>query len=94
MQVFKDDFEVNADGTVTLSAELLAEYGLKAGDSLRAIQTENGILIAPRKTLITKLLDELGDDLSTKGFTFESMLADSKIIRQEIYDEKYSPRQG
>ncbi|MCA0454352.1 MAG: AbrB/MazE/SpoVT family DNA-binding domain-containing protein [Chloroflexi bacterium] len=94
MQVFKDDFEVNADGTVTLSAELLAEYGLKVGDSLRAIQTENGILIAPRKTLITKLLDEIGADLSANGFTLEHMLADSKTIRQDIYDEKYSQRQG
>lgn len=92
MQVFKDDFAVNADGTVTLSAELLAEYGLKVGDSVRAIQTENGILIAPRKVLITKLLDEIGSDLEGKGFTFEKMLADGERIRQDIYDQKYSPR--
>ena len=91
MQLFKDDFEVRDDGTVTLPAALLAEYGLKVGDTVRAIQTKNGMLIAPRAVLINKLLDEIGDDLKAKGFTFEQMLADSAAIRQEIYDEKYAP---
>ena len=91
MQVFNNDFEVRDDGTVILPAVLLAEFGLKVGDTVRAIQTENGILIAPRKVLITKLLDEIGDDLKAKGLTFEQLLADSEIIRQEIYDEKYAP---
>lgn len=91
MQIFKSDFEVQDDGTVILPATLLAEYGLKGGDTVQAIQTENGILIAPRAVLITKLLDEIGDDLKAKGFTFEQMLADSDTIRQEIYDEKYIP---
>ena len=92
MQVFDSDFEVREDGTVILPAALLAEYGLKVGDTVSAIQTENGILIAPREVLITKLLDEIGDDLKAKGFTFEQMLADSEAIRQEIYDEKYAPQ--
>jgi hypothetical protein len=92
MQVFKDDFKVRDDGTVILSAALLEEFGLKVGDTVQAIQTENGILIAPRKVLITKLLDEIGDDLTAKGFTFEQILADSEMIRQEIYDEKYAAK--
>jgi hypothetical protein len=32
------------------------------------------------------LLDEIGDDLKAKGFTFEQMLANSAAIRQEIYE--------
>ena len=92
MQVFKDDFAVRDDGTVILPAALLEEFGLKVGDTVRAIQTENGILIAPRKVLISKLLDEIGDDLKAKGFTLEQILADSASIRQEIYDEKYAAK--
>jgi bifunctional DNA-binding transcriptional regulator/antitoxin component of YhaV-PrlF toxin-antitoxin module len=91
MHVFKDDFEVRDDGTMILPAELLKESGLKVGDTVRAIQTDKGIFIAPRKVLITMLLDEIGDDLKAKGFTFEQMLADSETIRQEISDEKYTP---
>jgi len=86
------DIEVRADGTVILPAEWLAEYGISAGDRLQAIQTGNGILIAPRKVLVKKLLDELGDDLKSKGYTFEAMLDDNKAIRQEIYNEKYAPK--
>lgn len=85
-----NDFEIQADGTMVVPADLLTQYGLNAGDKVRAIQTENGILIAPREVLIAKLLDELGDDLKEKGFTFEQMLTDSKAIRQDSYNEKYA----
>ncbi len=92
MDALTNDIEVREDGTVVLPAELWEGYGLKAGDSLSAIQTRNGILIAPRAVLIDRLLDEIGDDLKAKGFTLEQMLADGEAIRQEIYDQKYAPK--
>jgi bifunctional DNA-binding transcriptional regulator/antitoxin component of YhaV-PrlF toxin-antitoxin module len=85
------NYEVQEDGTLLLPADLLTDYGVNVGDKVYAIQTQNGILITPRNMLITRLLDEIGDDLKGKGITFEQMLEDSKAIRQEIYDDKYAP---
>jgi|GEM_PF-2833947 len=91
MQIYENNMEVQEDGTVVLPAALVEELGGHSGDTLHAIQTPNGILVAPREVLINRLLDEIGEDLTAKGFTFEELLADSKQIRQDIYDEKYSP---
>jgi bifunctional DNA-binding transcriptional regulator/antitoxin component of YhaV-PrlF toxin-antitoxin module len=94
MDILISDFEVRDDGTVVLPVELWETYGLKPGNTLSAVRTENGIILAPRAVLIDKLLDEIGDDLRAKGFTFEQMMADRKAIRQEIYEEEYTPKEN
>lgn len=91
MDALISDFEVREDGTVVLPAELWE--GLKAGDTLSAIRTENGVILAPRTVLIDRLLDEISGDLKAKGITLEQMMADSEAIRQAIYEEKYASKE-
>lgn len=70
-------------GQVTIPVQLRRKYGLKKGDILTFIETENGILIAPRKVVAMKALDMIGEALKEQGVTLEDLMENGRKIRQE-----------
>jgi AbrB family looped-hinge helix DNA binding protein len=86
----KQTYIIQENGQVTLPTEWREKYGLKRGDIVTFIETEEGLLISPRKALAMKLLDEIGEALKEKGVSLDELIESGREIRQQIYDEKYA----
>ncbi|MCA9909954.1 MAG: hypothetical protein KC519_14955 [Anaerolineae bacterium] len=80
---------ISASGDVNISPELLAKYGLKAGDEVAIVETEAGLLVGSKDDLIDKLLDQVGAAMLAKGVTLEVMMARSSEIRKDLLKEHY-----
>jgi AbrB family looped-hinge helix DNA binding protein len=76
-------------GSVTLPSAFRKKYNLKPGDEISFIETDEGLLISPRETLINKLLDEMGDVLRAKGVTLEELMESGREIRADLLKEHY-----
>jgi len=86
----KQTYIIQENGQVTLPNEWREKYGLKRGDIVTFIETEEGLLISPRKALAMKLLDEIGEALKEKGVSLDELIESGREIRQQIYDEKHA----
>lgn len=82
-------YVLQESGSVTLPAEFRKKYGLKPGDEISFVETEEGLLISVREALIAKLLDELGGDLRAKGITLDELLESGAEIKEQLLKERY-----
>lgn len=83
------DLEVNAEGNLVLPVELRETLGLQAGDTLRLVQTEEALLLIPRRLLVPAFADYLSTLLGEKGLTVADLLAGGEAIRDELFQERY-----
>ena len=88
MEVVKK-YIIQESGSVTLPADFRKKYGLKPGDEISFIETEEGLLISARETLIDKLLDELGDDLRSKGISLEDLMESGRESRAKLLKDHF-----
>ena len=88
----KQTYIIQENGQVTLPFEWRQKYGLKRGDIVSFVETDQGLMIVPRVALAMKLLDEIAKALEKKGVTFEQLMEDSEQVRQEIYEERYGKK--
>jgi bifunctional DNA-binding transcriptional regulator/antitoxin component of YhaV-PrlF toxin-antitoxin module len=89
MEVARKKYVLQESGSVTLPADFRKKYDLKPGDEIRFIETEAGLLISTRETLIDKLLDEIGSGLREKGITLEDLMESGREIRGQLLKERY-----
>ena len=90
MQVALTTYTMQANGQVTLPLSFRRRFDLKKGDTIVFSETEDGLVISLRETLVMNKLDELGAGLKAKGLTLEELMESGAQIRQEIYEEKYA----
>lgn len=76
-------------GQVTLPAEMRRKLGLKKGDLVAVVETEEGVLITPQEVIAMKALDRIGAVLREKGLTLEELIESGRAIRGQIIKEKY-----
>ncbi len=88
----KRTYTIQENGQVTLPIEWREKYGLKKGDIVSFVETDQGLMVVPRVALAMKLLDAIGEELQKKGVTFEQLMEDGEKIRQEIYEERYGEK--
>ncbi len=81
---------VQEKGQVTIPLELRKKMGLKKGDLVTFVETENGVFIQPVELVVSEALDQIGQALMEKGIALEELIESGREIRQEIYDEKYA----
>jgi len=75
--------------------ELRGKLGLKKGDLVAVVETNEGVLIAPEKTVVNKALDRIGEILRQEGLTLEELIESGREIRAELIREQYgSPNKG
>jgi len=70
----------------------LTEYGLKEGDELWLITTNEGVLIGTRQALGNKILDEMAENFKKAGITTEELNKEGQIVREALYQETYPPK--
>jgi len=80
---------IQENGQVTLPEEWRDKYGLKKGDVVSFIETENGLMVLPGESIITNALDEIGETLKEQGITLEQLMDDGRTIRGEMLKELY-----
>jgi len=76
-------------GQVTIPAEIRRKLGLKKGDLVAFVETDDGVLISPRQAIAMEALDRMGGVLKEQGITLEELIASGRDIRGEIAEEKY-----
>lgn len=83
------EVEINAEGNLILPAELREALGLQVGDTLKLVQTEDNLLLIPRRLLVAEFAEYMSKLLAEKGLTVDDLLASGEEIRDELFRERY-----
>ena len=83
---------VQEKGQVTLPSEVREKLGLKKGDLVAVMETNEGILISPQQIVATKALDRIGEVLKEKGLSLEALMESGREERGNIIEKKYGIR--
>ncbi|KKU24380.1 MAG: SpoVT/AbrB domain protein [Candidatus Woesebacteria bacterium GW2011_GWC2_47_16] len=83
---------VQEKGQVTLPVEVRQKLGLKKGDLVAVIETEEGVLISPQEIVATKALDRIGEVLKEKGISLEELIESGREERVSIIEKQYGIR--
>lgn len=83
-------YTLQENGQVTLPSQWREKHGLKKGDLIAFVETEQGLLVQPRQPVAMHLLDQIGQVLKEKGIELEELIEDGRDIREELYRERYS----
>ena len=80
---------VQEKGQVTIPAEIRGKLGLKNGDLVALVETDQGALISPQEVIVTAALDRMGRVLKEKGLSLEQMVESGREIRGTLLKEEY-----
>jgi AbrB family looped-hinge helix DNA binding protein len=80
---------VQEKGQVTIPSEIRKKLGLKKGDLVAFVETEQGVLISPQEVIAAESLDQIGQILREKGLTLEELMESGRRIRGKLVEEEY-----
>jgi len=80
---------VQAKGQVTIPAEIRKKLGLKKGDLVAFVETEQGVLITPQEVIAMGALDQIGEALRKRGISLEELIESGREIRGQLLEEEY-----
>jgi antitoxin PrlF len=80
---------VQEKGQVTIPAEIRKKLGLKKGDLVAFVETEQGVLISPQEVIASEALDQVGRILREKGLTLEEFMESGREIRGKLVEDEY-----
>ena len=80
---------VQEKGQITLPIEVREKLGLKKGDLVAVVKTDEGVLISPQEIVATRALDRIGEVLKEKGLSLEEIVESGREIRGAIMGKKY-----
>ena len=82
-------YTLQENGQVTLPAEWREKYDLKKGDAVAFVETDQGLLVLPKQTVIFNALDQIGDALKAKSLTLDEVIERGRDIRAQMLKEQY-----
>jgi len=80
---------VQKKGQVTIPVEMRDKLGLKEGDLVAFIETDDGILISPQEVLALRALDRIGAALKERGISLDELIESGREERGNTIEEKY-----
>lgn len=80
---------VQEKGQVTLPTEMRTRLGLKKGDLVAVIETDEGVLISPQEIIAVAALDKIGEVLKEKGVSLEELIESGRQERVSIIKMQY-----
>jgi AbrB family looped-hinge helix DNA binding protein len=83
------ELQVDAAGKLKLPEELREALGLQVGDTLKVIQTDDHLLLIPKRLLVPEFADYMSKLLAEKGLTVADLLESAEAIRDELFQERY-----
>ena len=88
------EVKVDAEGNLTLPMELRESLGLQIGDTLKVMQTDDYVLLIPKRLLVPEFAEYMSKLLAEKGLTVDDLLASGEEIRDELFRERYGGLSG
>ena len=88
------EVNVDAEGNLTLPMELRESLGLQIGDTLKVMQTDDYVLLIPKRLLVPEFAEYMSRLLAEKGLTVDDLLASGEEIRDELFRERYGGLSG
>ena len=79
---------VQEKGQVTIPAEIRQRWGLKKGDLVAFVETEQGVLISPQEVVAMSALDRIGKALQERGISLDEMMETGRDVRGELVGEE------
>jgi AbrB family looped-hinge helix DNA binding protein len=67
------EVNVDAEGNLTLPMELRESLGLQIGDTLKIMQTDDYVLLIPKRLLVPKFAEYMSKLLAEKGLTVDDL---------------------
>jgi AbrB family looped-hinge helix DNA binding protein len=83
---------VQEKGQVTLPMDVRRRLGLKKGDLVAVVDTEDGVLVTPQAVLATRALDRIGEALRQSGVSLEQLIDSGRQIRGRMIEKEYGIR--
>jgi len=83
---------VQEKGQITIPAEIRQRWGLKKGDLVAFVETEQGVMISPQEVVAMSALDQIGRALRERGITLEELIESGREIRGQLIEEEYGIR--
>lgn len=80
---------VQEKGQVTLPSEIREKLGLKKGDLVAVLETDEGVLISPQEIVAAKALDRIGEVLKEKGVSLEEIIEFGREVRGSLIEKQY-----
>src|SRR3972149_555802 len=80
---------VQEKGQVTIPADIRRKLGIKKGDYVAFVETDQGILITPQEVVAMEALDRIGEALKEQGITLEELIVSGRDIRGDLVKERY-----
>lgn len=80
---------VQAKGQVTIPAAIRRKLGLKTGDLVAFVETDQGVLLSPQGVVGMQALDTIGQILRDQGVDLEAVIESGRDIRGELVKERY-----
>ncbi len=82
-------YSIQENGQVTLPSEWREKYGLKKGDAVAFVETDQGLLVLPKQAVVLDALEDIGDALKERGVTLDELIERGRNIRAQILKEQY-----
>lgn len=83
---------IQEKGQITLPTLVRQKLGLKKGDLVAVMETEEGVLITPQEIIATKALNRIGKILKEKGLSLDKLIESGRQERERIIDKDYGIR--
>ena len=82
--------QVRKRGTITLPAELRAQYDIQPGDTFRLLDLDGIFVLTPMVPMLPELTREIERARIEAGLSLEEMLQGLREQREQYYTEKYT----
>lgn len=70
----KRTYSIQENGQVTLPADWRERFGLKKGDLVEFVETDQGLLVLPRVAVAVDALDRIAEALRESGVSLDDLL--------------------
>lgn len=80
---------VEVDGQVTLPPDVRGKLGLKQGDLVSVVETEDGLLLTPETLIAARDIDRTEAELRAQGLSLDDLIDSGREIRSELIKEQY-----
>ena len=80
---------VQEKGQVTIPSEIREKLGLKKGDYVAFVETDQGILITPREVVAMEALEKISRVLKEQGISLEDLMQAGRDNRETLIEEEY-----
>jgi AbrB family looped-hinge helix DNA binding protein len=79
----KRTYSIQENGQITLPSEWRDRLGLKKGDLIEFVETEQGLLVMPRVSVAIDALDRIAEALRAQGVSLDDLLEAVDSERQK-----------